>query len=450
MGKNEEEHRNRPAPGVDVRRRALAALATLESEHVGSQQAVREALDRAPRLEGPDRALLTELVYTTLRKERVVDRWLARASARGLVDLDPAVLAALRLGACQLAWLDKVPAYAAIHATVEAAKATVPARAVGFVNGVLQGLLRSQAAGGTHNANPGDHLPDWLAERVRGLAAACNVDEQALLMAFGEPAPLHLHAIRGKDPTTAEALRSAGVTLTELNGVAVPGVWSTVGGAVFASEPFRTRQVLAQDAASAAVVEWLEVRAGARVLDVAAGLGVKSLCLAARGSAVTALDRSAKKLAQAADLAKTAGFPLVGTIVADACAPLPLAAADFDAVLVDAPCTGLGTLRRRPEIRRRRRAADLLRAAETQRQVLAQAAGCVRKGGVLVYAVCSFADEEGALIVDEFLRDHPEFARDRGPAPWVAPLLDARGDMRSHPLMAGMDAFYAARLVRVG
>jgi 16S rRNA (cytosine967-C5)-methyltransferase len=163
---------------------------------------------------------------------------------------------------------------------------------------------------------------------------------------------------------------------------------------------------------------------------------------------VTAVDVGAAKLIDAELLCRRAGHPLEATLVTDAAATIPLPQASFDAVLVDAPCTGLGTLRRRPEVRHRRFAADLMRMADLQRRILAHAAPLCRPGGVLVFATCSFAVEEGPLVVDAFLHDHPEFQRDPGEQPWVRPLLDARGDLRTHPLLGGMDAFQAVRLRR--
>ena len=437
-------------PGVSVRRRAIVALLAVEDGTAGSQIAVREALGTPPELAGPDRGLVTELVYATLRHQRVLDRWLAHACAHGLCGLDTEVLIALRVGACQLAYLPRVPAFAAVDATVEAAKGLVAGRAVGFVHGVLRGLARRRPEPGATLPQAGSptSLPDWIALRSRRLAAICGLDADALHAAFDQPAPLHLHVPAGDAELVWAELAAAGVAVAELDGVAVPGVRCADGGGVFATSAFARRAVLAQDAASAAVVRWLAPAPGARTADVAAGAGVKALALAAAGARVTAIDLDGPKLADAAALARQAGHPLDATIAGDASTDLGLDREAWDAVLVDAPCSGLGTLRRRPEIRHRRRAADLPRHHALQARMLAAASDLVRPGGHLVYAVCSFAEEEGPLVVGRFLAAHPGFVRDPGGATWVRPLLDAAGDLRTHPLLAGMDAFYAARLQR--
>ena len=149
-------------PGVSVRRRALFALLAVEEGALGSQVAVREALVAPPELAGPDRGLVTELVYATLRHQRVLDRWIATACSHGLSGLDIAVLVALRVGACQLAYLPRVPAFAAVDATVEAAKGLAGLRAIGFVHAVLRSLARQRPVGGAgpDGVPPAASLPD--------------------------------------------------------------------------------------------------------------------------------------------------------------------------------------------------------------------------------------------------------------------------------------------------
>lgn len=430
--------------GLEPRRRAFSALVAVEGQGLGTQQALRDALDLPTPLEGPDRALVSELVYGVERCRRPLDRWIAAACARGLYQIDLEALTVLRLGAYQLAWLDRVPAFAAVDTATELARQQLPHGRIAFVHGVLRELGRRHAAG---DRPTGDEWPAWIGQRLDLLANDLGLDPQAMRDAAGQPAPLYLHAVGGASEAAEAELQEAGVPFEALTVAAVPGVWRSAGGSLFATQAFATRRVIAQDAASAAVVEWLGAKAGDRVADVAAGRGVKSLCLAARGAKVTAIDVGADKLLDAKALCEQAGFPLEAVVVADASQPLDLPARSFDAVLIDAPCTALGTIRRRPEVRHRRRAADLLRLADLQRRILEQAAELCRPGGTLVFATCSFAPEEGPLTIAEFLRDHKEFERDTGDAPWIAPLLDRHGDLRTTPLH-DMDAFFATRLKR--
>ncbi len=428
-----------PAAGALLRERALRALLAVDLQQQGSQYALNQALAADPQLSPADRRLCTELVYGVLRRQRPLDRWIAPACQRGLYDMAPAVLTALRLGAYQLCELQRVPAYAAVDATVEACKSVpeVPQKAVGFVHAVLRQLARQVAAGQLPDR---DDLPPWIDLRVGDLARDLGLDPLQLRQSFLGMAPLHLHAVTEHG---FAGLLASGIALQEL---AVPHTALAPSEALH--HPDFAAHFVAQDAASAAITEWLEPAPGLTVLDVAAGRGIKSACLAAAGATVTALDLAPNKLAEATSLAFQLGSPLYATLAADATKPLPLQDKLFDAVLVDAPCSGLGTLRRRPEIRHRRRAADLVGLQAIQDQIADQAAHHVKPGGVLLLATCSITDEEGPQWCQRFLDKHSEFKLDPGNLPWLQPLLTGPGWLRTHPLQDSMDGFFAARLRR--
>lgn len=428
--------------GVRVRERAISALVEIDAGRAGSQTALQPALDGqggGPALQGADRRLCTELVYGVLRRQRPLDRWIAPASTRGLVDLSPGVLAALRVGAYQLTELQRIPSYAAVNATVQACKTPglCPQGAVGFVHAVLRKLAAQADAG---RGPDGDDFPPWIVQRLDDLSADLGLEPLAARAAWTGEAPLHVHVMHAGE---LESLREDGL---ELQPLPIPA--TALASSAALHHPRFGRTFVAQDAASAAITEWLDAQSGDLVLDVAAGRGVKSAFLSARGARVTALDLSGEKLAQAESLARALGAPLERTVVADATQPLPVAGALFDVVLVDAPCSGLGTLRRRPEIRHRRRAADLVGLAQMQAKIAHHAAQVVRPGGVLMLATCSVTREEGPLWCAEFLAQHPAFALEPGQAAWMAPLLTGPGWLRTHPGLHGMDGFFAARLVR--
>lgn len=437
-----------PKQQADPRLRAAEAL-TLVEDGLGSQQALRRALDAQPALASADRGLCTELVYGVLRRRRALDRWLEPSCRQGLYGLGEATLAILRLGALQLADLH-TPPHAAVHATVEAAKRCLPPRQIAFVHAVLRELARRLEQADRPDARD---LPDWLERRVAQWAQRAGVDPPRLVSALSQPAPLFIHALDGDVARLRAELAAEAVQLEALDGVSVPGVGQCSDGQFFRSAAFGQRRALAQDAASAAVVEWLVACLGPcapssppQVADIAAGLGVKSARLAAAGAAVTAIDKSAEKLGHAAALCAGLGYPLAATLCGDATGDLGVAASTFDAVLLDAPCTALGTLRRRPELRHRRHAADILRMAELQRRLLDRNAALVRPGGVLIYAVCSFAPEEGSDQIAGFLDGHPEFSRAGDAPPWLRPWLNDEGDLFSTPLLGGADGFFAACL----
>lgn len=438
----------RGGPTQDARGRAIDALIAIDAG-ARSQAALSAALDAEPTLSSLDKGLLTELVYGTLRRVRLLDAWAAGASDKGLVDLDAGTLAALRIGLHQLSGLDRVPAFAAIDGTVEAAKGRLPQGRIGYLHAVLRRLER-EAPWTTPQAADAALVP-WQATMFRQWARACGVDEDGLARAMTEAAPSHVHVIAGARDEAAASLAADGVSIARVG--EVPGAFEICGGSFWTSTLHAGRRAIAQDGASAAIVEWLDARTGQRVLDLCAGRGAKSLFLAGTGARVDLVDVESDKLADAVALAEQAGLQLGQAIAGDAAQPLPLDPTGYDAVLVDAPCSGLGTMRRRPEIASRRSMADVVRLAGVQRAILRQAANAVRPGGVLVYAVCTISAEESIDAVEGFLAERPDFARDPGggsaEAAWLRGWLDARGDLRSHPGLFGVDCFYAARLRRV-
>ncbi|MEY3013025.1 MAG: hypothetical protein RIT45_1760 [Pseudomonadota bacterium] len=434
------------SPKSGARGRAIDVLVAV-AEGAPAQAALSDHLDTHPPLEAQDRGLCTELVYGTLRLQRRLDAWLAAASDRGLEGQDEATLAALRIGAYQLAALSRVPDFAALSATVEAAKGRAPARRIPYLNAVLRRLGRER---------PWEQVPlpallaPWQERRVRAWADACRIDGDALLEAHAAAAPVHVHVTAGARDDAAARFAADGVEVARVG--ALPGVFEIVGGSFWSSELLRTSRAIAQDAASAAIADWLGAEAGERVLDACAGRGAKSLFLAATGAQVTALDVASGKLEAATALAEAAGCPLAGTLAVDVADADALGAAlpqdAFDAALVDAPCSGLGTLRRRPEIGHRRSMADVVRLSRLQAAILRAVAARVRPGGRLVYAVCTLTEEEGPGVVADFLADYPEWQREPAAAPIPSAWSDADGALRSHPLASGADCFFAVRLRR--
>jgi 16S rRNA (cytosine967-C5)-methyltransferase len=190
------------------------------------------------------------------------------------------------------------------------------------------------------------------------------------------------------------------------------------------------------------VTEFAQLPPGARVLDACAAPGGKA-CHLAQTHVVTALDLHANKLPKIQAEAKRLGLA-VETVRADASKPLPESLGDFDAVLVDAPCAGLGTLRRHPELRYRRLEHDLVELAHLQRDILEQCQLVLKPGGLLVYAVCSTDTVEGPDQIEMFLRSHPDFTTE--PPRGLGALPTWQGHLRTLPGPEGLDGFFAARL----
>jgi len=344
-------------------------------------------LDRSM-LAARDRAFATELAYGTIRRRRscdwLVDRFVSR-------EPDVITRSVLRLGAYQLAFLD-TPPHAAVSATVELA----PARTRGMVNAVLRRV--SEAPRDWPDAATRLSYPDWIVDR--------------LLADLGEGAAIG--ALEAMDDRAQVVEREDGYR---------------------------------QDLASQWVTEVVEAGAGDLVVDLCAGPGGKATGVANLGAAVLAVELHPARARLVATNAANLHLDRFLTVVGDARQP-PIADTVADRVLVDAPCSGLGSLRRRPDARWRIEAADVERLAALQRELVDAAAGLLRPGGELVYSVCTLTAAE-TTAVDAWLADaHPEL-RAREPGGELAGLAVARGrGLLLLPQAAGTDGMFVLRLRR--
>jgi 16S rRNA (cytosine967-C5)-methyltransferase len=426
----------------------LTALSVLRA--VRSGDLADRALDRlGGRLAPRDFGWTQELVYGTLRLRGRLDHLLAQLVRGGLDRLEPDVLDVLRLGAYQLLEMSSVPPYAAISQSVELARTAGAPRAAGLVNGVLHALQRgaAQLAFPDPDADPVGYLeswgshPRWMVERwlqrwgpaaTRALVEADNTRPELYLRPVGigvgeavarlaeaglaaEPVPLAPDSLRLLPPATAHQALAL-----------VPAV--------------------VQDPAAALVVRYAAVPRGATVLDLCSAPGGKAAGAAEFASFVAAADLSPRRLQRLRQNVERLGLgERVGAVVADARRP-PFAPADL--VLLDAPCTGTGTIRRHPDGRWRVGPAELGELVALQSEILDAAAPLVRVGGVLVYSTCSLEPEENEAQVSRFLERHPDFTR--APAAELDPsLLDADGQLVVLPQRDGVDGAFAARLRRV-
>jgi 16S rRNA (cytosine967-C5)-methyltransferase len=439
---------------MNARSIAFDVLRRVEEGGAYASRALDAALSSAGALDPREVGLATELTYGTLRRALALDAALAPHSRRPIGELDPAARVALRLGAYQLLVL-QTPPHAAVGETVTLARGADHGRAAGYVNAVLRALARAPvfpppppfAEDPAGHVAAAEALPRWIAEEW---VAWLGADEAlALARAMNGPAPL---CVRAKD---REALlgraRAAGVEARPaerapggvvLSGASVADLARAAGGLAF--------QV--QDEASQLVVE---LAAGAlrgrraRVLDACAAPGGKAFQLAellGPGSEVVAVELHPRKADALAREAERRGLPGVRVVCADASKPLPgLEEGSFDAVLVDAPCAGLGTLRRHPELKLRRAAADLPRMAALQRPLVERLIRYVRPGASLTYSVCSLSRAEGPDLAAALLATG---ARRAPPPPgFPADVLTAEGDLLTLPNRHGCDGFYAVRVV---
>jgi 16S rRNA (cytosine967-C5)-methyltransferase len=431
---------------------AFQVLRRVEEGGAFASRALDAALASAGALDPREAGLATELVYGTLRRALSLDAALAPCSRRPLHQVDPAARVALRMGAYQLLFL-RTPPHAAVGEAVALLKRVDHGRAAGFVNAVLRALARDPrlpeppplAADPAGHLAVAESLPRWLAEEW----VAWLGPEEALELAraMNQPAPLSVRSPR-RDELLAR-LRAAG--LEAAPAARSPSGLLLRGGSVQALAraagdcPFQVQDEGAQLATLFAAGDLAGSRA--RVLDACAAPGGKAFHLAellAPGSEVVAVEIHPRK-AEALEREAEARGLAVRVVCADAARPLPgVEPGSFDAVLVDAPCAGLGTLRRHPELKLRRRAEDLPRFAALQASILENAIRYARPGAPVTYAVCSLSRAEGPGLAAAFL----EKGLRRAPPPPGLPAdaCSPEGDLLVLPHRHGADGFYGARL----
>ena len=444
----------------------LAAYRVLAEVALGTDLPVAHARHRDTLPDDRERALVTELTTGTLRWLAALDHIIASVSSRPLAQLDVEVLHVLRLGAYQLVRLDRIPASAAVDQAVTLVRQIGKASARGFVNAVLRQIVR---LGGNHRlptiptatSSRNEVIaylsitcshPEWLVERW---LSRLGVDAAMARVRFNNQIPaltLQVNRLRIEPAVLAQQLNEHGVQTA-------PTRFASHGLTVLSGNPLRTP--LAQrglfevhDEASQLVAELACVRRGERVLDGCAAPGGKTVALATDvGSTgtVVAADLRPARVRLLRTMLQKFGRQNVPIVRHDLRHPPFLDA--FDCVLVDAPCSGLGTIRRDPDIRWRRTLVDLTRYANAQRELLAQAAQTVRPGGRLVYATCSSEPEENEEVVEAFLADHPSYeplpAECVGTiSPGLRAVLDADGNLSTSPEAHALESFFGVTLGR--
>ncbi|HUF48852.1 MAG TPA: transcription antitermination factor NusB [Vicinamibacterales bacterium] len=444
-----------------ARRAALDALVSIDR----GRSTLPDAMERARRtLDDPrDRALVLELVAGTLRWRNALDAVLTERSRRPVDELDPVVRAILRLSAFQLLNLDRVPAHAIVDDAVELSRAWKRTRATGFVNAVLRSLARQPGTDALPDApGPGGSRaaqllylsvtlshPGWLVERW--LDRFGYESTEAWCRFNNEPPAIVVRARPGAEAALEHLVDDPASGVRRSPVLAHVGIVGT-GGLGRLPSAIRD-QVVTQDEGSQLLAHATPLPPAGRVLDLCAAPGNKTTILAERAGAgvriVAADHRPARVATLRATLAERAlSIPVVRL---DARAPLPFGPV-FDTVLVDAPCSGLGTLRREPDLKWRRQPSDLRAFATVQASMLRSAAAIVGEGGCILYATCSSEPDENDEVVDAFLRTHSGFAREplSLPPPVLGPVafIESDGCLRTRPFRDGLDAYFAAVLVR--
>jgi 16S rRNA (cytosine967-C5)-methyltransferase len=384
-----------------------------------------------------DRRLAYELSAGVLRRQRELD------TALELDHADPRLHDVLRLGAYQLRWLTRVPPHAAVSTSVELARETVGEGSTGYVNRTL----RKISGAGSQEPGSGKTHPDWLVARWQTRYGP--VETQNLIEWNDTRPAMIVQPAKWTIETLESEFAAAGLTAKRTRFEAGLEVTPAPSSRLLAPASFPgyvDGAFIVQDPAHALVARFAAIKPGAQVYDACAAPGGKAVALEALGARVLAADARHERMARLADTTRRAGVAI--QCIAANLEAAPIRTASVDAVVVDAPCSATGTMRRHPDARWRLNATVFARAAVRQARLLAAAAPLVRPGGLLVYATCSLEPEENEHVVERFLKRNPEFTRAPTDASLPAELLTEAGDFQSLPQRHGIDGAYAARLGR--
>ncbi|PIE61441.1 MAG: rRNA methyltransferase [Desulfobacterales bacterium] len=445
----------------------------LAFELIESGQKKKATLDRSieaasaliESLSAKDRALCNALVFGVLRHRGRLDHIIQACSHRPIDRIDPIILTLLRLGVFQLVCLDRIPDFAAIHATMELSKKKVGRKAAGFINAVL----RKTATEHSTLALPDKRkkfttwltatcsIPPWLGKRWVSTFGRENAEKIGRATLGIPPITLRINHLNVSRDAMLNALDQekifADVTHYSDSGINI----TAIGRPVSCLPGFDQGWFQVQDEAAQLVTTLLDPRPGERILDACAGLGTKTCHMGQlmknKGDLV-ANDPDVEKQKGLIAEAQRLGLTLIKTVSFDITkARLEDMGGYFQRILVDAPCTGLGVMRRNPDIRWKRRKNDIQRMAALQKKVLNAAANFVAPGGVLVYAVCSCEPEENEGVMDHFLKKRKDFTADPDEfqrlLPWFSAPETQQFSFKTYPNHTGMDGFFTARLKRM-
>lgn len=437
-----------------ARRAAFNILRRVEEE--GAYASVLLAASETE-MQAEDRALCYELVLGTLRWQLWLDSLIEHYAKRRPESLDAPVRRALRLGLYQLRFLSRIPASASVNESVNLAYLSRLRSAASFINAVLRRATREMdydpAANVASVAAPIEKLaiktshPRWLLERW---VNAFGLEEATAFARANNDAPPTAFRVveqRASRQEVLDALQAAGgiVSPSEI----VPEAWRIEGAGALLHRLAREGKIYLQDEASQLVAHVLDAQTGERVLDVCAAPGSKTTHIATMTpglALIVAGDVHEHRLRTVLKAGARQEIKVLRGVVHDAEAALPFGEQSFDRVLVDAPCTGTGTLRRNPEIRWRISNRDIFELSARQQRILSQSAKMVRRGGRLVYSTCSVEPEENEEVVARCLGENADFKHLALRVP--ASLQSSSGAARIWPHRQGADGFFIAAFER--
>ena len=435
-----------------AREAAVLTLAACERQGAWSDGFLKKAL-REQRLDRRDAALATRICYGVLQNELLLD-WYLQKFCKGKLDaMETKVLCCLRTAAYQLLFMDKIPASAAVNEAVRLTKLYCRnPKAAGMVNGILRSMLREGELPGPNTGDKQKDLsikyshPVWLVEELSSVLGPEGI--QALLEADNQqpPVTVQTNVLRTGPEQLAEALRADGVE-AELHPW-MPGCLLLSGtGDLERQKEFQNGTFYVQDVAARLAVTAAGVTPGSRVLDCCAAPGGKSFAAAMdmenRGEVISC-DIHAHKMKLIEAGRDRLGLSIITPMLQSAAETQTEWLEQFDTVITDVPCSGLGIIRKKPDIRYKA-PEPLKRLPQVQRTILDNCAQYVRLGGVLLYSTCTLLRRENEDVVESFLSAHPQFVLE----PFELPRFGLQpGCMTFWPHIHGTDGFFVAKLRR--
>jgi len=394
----------------------LAAFNILQQVETGAFSSVLLAAEE-PHLQPMDRALCHELVLGVLRRQLFLDKIVEHFSKRRIESLDPAVRIALRLGLYQLRFLTRIPASAAVNEAVSLVRIARLSSATAFVNALLRRAIReAEYDPAAEVSDPLEKIavqtshPAWLIDRWAKSFGITEAEAFAQANNVVPPTAFRVVSTETNESEVLSKLSEAGATLESSN--VAEGAWRVSGATALLRELTAAGQIYLQDEASQLVAQIVDAQPGERVLDLCAAPGGKTTQIADLSgdrALIVAGDISATRLETIVTTMHLHELESISPVQLDATAQLPFAPHSFDKVLVDAPCSGTGTLRRNPEIRWRLSPAGVATLAEQQKRILRRAVEMVKPGGHLIYSTCSVEYDENERVIHDVLASNDRF-----------------------------------------
>lgn len=436
---------------------ALEVVVQVNEEGGYANLALDKALFACPDLDARDRGFITEIVYGSLKYRGRLDYILNQFSRTQIVKMDRWTRNILRISLYQMLFLDKVPVSAAVNEAVHLAKQYGHHGSDKFVNGVLRNIERKneQIVYPNKGKQPVQYFavwhsfPQWIIEKL--MKQFGRKDTEAICAYFNEAAPLWIrtNTLKISRDQLQQRLAAEGIH-SEVSQHTEEGLLITSGVQLHSLELFQQGYFIVQDESSMLVALAAQPERGQKVLDACSAPGGKTTHLAQlmkNSGEIYACDIHTHRLELVSENCRRLGIENVTICHQDGLTISQRWQEAFDIVLVDAPCTGLGVLGRRPDARWTKHASDIKNLSHIQEMMLEQASRTLRPGGTLVYSTCTITQEENQHIIDTFLEAHPDFYLDQNlPHCWKNIEKGQEGYVQFLPGLDGMDGFFIAKM----